>query len=92
MADIRVRLSIHGVVQGVGFRWFTKREADWFNLAGWVRNEPDGSVTAEVEGETGLVKDFIQALKTGNRYAHVTRIAEEPLELTLESPPFSIRY
>lgn len=92
MSDIRLRLSIQGVVQGVGFRWFTKRAADRFNLAGWVRNEPDGSVTAEVEGDAGLVKEFISELKTGNRYAQVTRIAEKPLELTFAAPPFTIRH
>lgn len=90
MADIRLRLSIHGVVQGVGFRWFTKRAADRLNLAGWVRNEPDGSVIAEVEGEAGLLESFIHELRTGNRYAHVTRIDQIPLELTFESPPFTI--
>ncbi|MCF7840982.1 MAG: acylphosphatase, partial [Candidatus Marinimicrobia bacterium] len=74
MSDIRLRLSIQGVVQGVGFRWFTKHTADHFNLAGWVRNEQNGTVTAEVEGDGGLVKEFLSELKTGNRYARVTRI------------------
>ncbi len=92
MADIRLRLSIHGVVQGVGFRWFTKRAADQMNLAGWVRNEPGGRVTAEVEGDPGLVKAFIDELKIGNRYARVTRIDEARLGLAHEKPPFLIRY
>ncbi|MCF7840717.1 MAG: acylphosphatase, partial [Candidatus Marinimicrobia bacterium] len=63
-----------------------------FNLAGWVRNEQNGTVTAEVEGDGGLVKEFLSELKTGNRYARVTRIDEQPLELTFEAPPFNIRH
>ena len=92
MADIRLRLSVHGLVQGVGFRWFTKRVADQMNLAGWARNEPGGTVTVEVEGDPGLVKAFIDELKTGNRYTRVTRIDETPLVLAYEQPPFLIRF
>lgn len=90
MNDIQLRLSIHGVVQGVGFRWFAQRVANQSNLTGWVRNEPDGSVTVEVEGEAGLVKDFIVELKTGNRHAQVTRIDVQLVELKHEQSPFTI--
>lgn len=92
MTDTRLRLSIHGVVQGVGFRWFVQRAANQMNLTGWARNEPDGSVTVEVEGDSGLVKAFIDEIKTGNRYAHVTRIDEQPVELKHELPPLVIKY
>ena len=38
------RYIVRGRVQGVGFRWFVQREAQILGLAGWVRNNPDGSV------------------------------------------------
>ena len=41
--------SVNGRVQGVGFRWWTRRTADRLGIAGSVRNLPDGSV--EVQGE-----------------------------------------
>ena len=38
------RFIVRGRVQGVGFRWFVEREAHILAIAGWVRNNPDGSV------------------------------------------------
>ena len=45
MPDKALLVSIRGHVQGVGFRMWTEREAEVFGLRGWVKNEPDGSVT-----------------------------------------------
>lgn len=44
-------LLIKGMVQGVGFRWTAKRIADGLDITGWVRNNPDGSVTLAIQGE-----------------------------------------
>ena len=38
------RFLVRGRVQGVGFRWFVEREAHILGIAGWVRNNADGSV------------------------------------------------
>ena len=54
---IRMRLAIHGAVQGVGFRPFAFRLARKLGLAGWVMNSPQG-VVIEVEGSAALVEDF----------------------------------
>ncbi|MBD8057787.1 acylphosphatase [Cellulomonas sp. JH27-2] len=45
------RVIVHGTVQGVGFRWATRREARRLGVTGWVRNVDDGSVEAVVGGE-----------------------------------------
>jgi acylphosphatase len=45
-----VLVRIEGSVQGVGFRAWTQSEASRLGLRGWVRNEPDGSVAAHLEG------------------------------------------
>ena len=57
----RLRLSIRGVVQGVGFRPFVHQLATGLGLAGWVRNSPQG-VTLEVEGPRSVLETFLQRL------------------------------
>ena len=48
----RRRIAVHftGQVQGVGFRWTSRKVAGELGLTGWVRNEPDGSVSMELQG------------------------------------------
>jgi hydrogenase maturation protein HypF len=59
--EIRKRLSITGVVQGVGFRPFVWRRATRLGLSGWVENGPAG-VTAEVQGPADRVQSFLEGL------------------------------
>lgn len=54
-----VTLKISGVVQGVFFRASTKEKAVALNITGLVRNEPDGSVYAEAEGEEEKLMEFV---------------------------------
>ena len=49
------RIRVYGRVQGVGFRWYTVREANRLGLAGWIRNRRDGSVEIHAEGEENAV-------------------------------------
>ena len=44
------RFIVRGRVQGVGFRWFVEREAHILQIAGWVRNNADGSVEVLAQG------------------------------------------
>ena len=60
-ADIRVR----GMVQGVGFRHNCWRHASRLDLAGWVRNLPDGSVALHAEGNRGAIESLIDEIKIG---------------------------
>jgi acylphosphatase len=57
------RLS--GRVQGVGFRWWARETAGKLGLRGLVRNEPDGSVWLDAEGEDHALDQFEQLLETG---------------------------
>lgn len=52
-----------GRVQGVGFRWTTKNLADGFEVTGYVKNLPDGTVEMVVEGEESEAKNFLAALQ-----------------------------
>lgn len=62
------------MVQGVFYRQNTKRVADSFGLAGWVRNLPDGRVEAVVEGPEERVRELIKWMKRGPRLARVEKV------------------
>jgi len=72
---IRRRLFVTGRVQGVSFRWFTRREAAALGLRGFVRNLVDGRVEAEAEGpaeDVNLLIDRVRAGPPGSRVDDVT--------------------
>jgi acylphosphatase len=59
---IRATINFTGRVQGVGFRATAHAVARRFDVAGWVRNEPDGSVRCVVEGEHAEIARFVAAV------------------------------
>ena len=74
----RIRLRLTGKVQGVGFRWFVREQARRCDLAGWVRNNPDGSVELHVSGDDDCVERFRTAVRSGPPGARVDRVDEIP--------------
>jgi len=60
---LRRRYHFVGQVQGVGFRWTTTNLANSAGATGWVMNEPDGSVTAEIQGISEQVVAVINGLE-----------------------------
>jgi acylphosphatase len=74
------RLRITGVVQGVGYRYWTQREAHRRGLRGWVRNRRDGSVEALVIGDPAQVDDIIRACRRGPAAAVVDAVDATPAE------------
>jgi acylphosphatase len=76
---------VHGYVQGVFFRDSMRRLAAQHGVAGWVRNNPDGSVEAIVEGDPDAVERLVTFARQGPRGAEVERVEvaeEEPEGLT----------
>ena len=67
-------LRIHGRVQGVWYRESMRREAERLGVAGWVRNAPDGSVEAVIQGPTEAVDALITWARSGPPQARVDRI------------------
>lgn len=74
-------VQVRGRVQGVGFRYSTVQKAEQLGVAGWVRNEFDGSVRIECEGSRSRVDRFLEWVKRGPQAAHVTDVRKE------ERPP-----
>lgn len=58
-------ITVTGLVQGVGFRWSTKRLADQNNITGWVRNDQSGAVIIRAEGADPDMAIFLSAIKHG---------------------------
>jgi acylphosphatase len=78
---VRRRVLVGGRVHGVGFRVSVARRAAGRGVAGWVRNRPDGTVEAVLEGEAAAVESLVDFCRHGPRGAVVERVetsAEEP--------------
>lgn len=58
----KVLVRVKGRVQGVGFRYFVRDAAMIHGVTGWVKNNPDGSVSVAASGEEGILRDFLQDL------------------------------
>ncbi len=86
----RVRITVRGTVQGVGFRMYTMREAERLGLGGYVRNLPDGSVEIVAEGEAGAVDRLIAWAKHGPAAAVVEGVNVVDGEPTGEYGSFSV--
>jgi acylphosphatase len=70
----RRRAIVHGRVQGVWFRESARRRAGTLGAAGWVRNRPDGTVEAVVEGDSEAVAAMLDWLRVGPPDARVDRV------------------
>ena len=63
---IRKHIVFHGFVQGVGFRYRAYHAANLYGCTGWVRNEWDGSVSMEVQGEEEQIDKVILSIERGS--------------------------
>jgi acylphosphatase len=70
------RFVVRGRVQGVGFRWFVEREAQTLGIAGWVRNNADGSVEVLAMGTRDQLAGLRSRLQQGPRAARVDNVEE----------------
>ena len=67
---VRRRFIFYGAVQGVGFRYRARHAADLYRCTGWVKNEWDGSVSMELQGEEEDIERVILAIEQG-RFVHI---------------------
>ena len=87
----RLRLLVHGRVQGVFFRQAAAEEARSLGLRGWVRNLPNGDVEIVAEGPRRELKILAAWAHQGPRLARVTGVEEEWSDYRGEEGPFTIR-
>ena len=69
---------VHGSVQGVGFRYYARSMAHRLGLAGYVQNQPDGTVKVVCEGQKKAVDAMADWLEDGPPSARVTHVNFQP--------------
>ena len=92
MPNKYIQFTVTGTVQGVWFRKFTSDTAKKLDLNGWVRNEINGSVHGEIEGEEKYILIFINKLKSGSKFSKVKNIDINWLDFANKYNLFEILY
>ena len=88
---IRVMVTVHGLVQGVSFRYHTRQMALLLNVTGWIRNLPNGDVQGCFEGDEKDVQALIDWCKEGPSLAEVENVSVEKKDFNDEFRGFHVR-
>lgn len=88
----RLTANITGRVQGVSFRYYTRREAHRLGATGWVRNEANGSVSVVAEGSEALLTELLMFLERGSPSARVSRVEADWSAASGEFATFEVRF
>jgi acylphosphatase len=75
--QMHAMITVSGLVQGVGYRWFANRHAQTLGVTGYVKNNYDDTVSLEVEGERSVIEELIVHLRTGPRSSQVADVRVE---------------
>jgi acylphosphatase len=78
---VQRRVVVRGDVQGVGYRWSARQRADELGVSGFVQNQADGSVVAELRGAASAVDAMVEWMRSGPPGARVASLE------TSELPP-----
>jgi acylphosphatase len=89
--DKAVSVRVTGRVQGVAFRWYAVQEAEQLGVRGWIRNEPDESVSGHFEGPAESVDALVAWCGHGPSSASVRHVAVTQARTT-DAQEFTIRY
>ena len=87
---LRKRLVFRGRVQGVGFRWRARAAARSAGATGWVRNNFDGSVTMELQGDDAQIDRVVQSLDH-DRYIRIDSLEARTIPVDPEERGFETR-
>lgn len=88
---IRRKYHFQGRVQGVGFRYRCYNIAHQLHLTGFVKNEYDYSVTAEIQGEEAVIEKMIERLFQ-EPFIQIDHISYKPLDVIKNENTFEVRY
>ncbi len=87
-----VRIKVYGKVQGVGFRYYTLRQANKLGVKGWVRNVQDGTVEIVAQGDPASLDRLSAAVKQGSPASKVKRIHVEEIDGMNRYSSFQVKY
>ena len=90
--SVIAEITVNGLVQGVGFRYYIMRQAQSLGLKGFVKNLFTGEVYTIVKGERGMIEEFIKLIKTGPSHAHVSNCRVDWSDSKEEFTTFEIRF
>jgi acylphosphatase len=76
-SDVRLTAWVHGHVQGVGFRWWTRSRALELGLTGFAANKPDGRVQVVAQGPRHACEKLLDLLEGGTTPGHVETVVAD---------------
>lgn len=81
LAEVRLTAWVHGFVQGVGFRWWTRSRALELGLTGYAANKPDGRVQVVAQGSREACQRLLDLLEGGNTPGQVLKVIADWTEV-----------
>ena len=87
---IRKHIIFYGSVQGVGFRYRARYAAEMYGCTGWARNEYDGTVSMEIQGEEEEIDHVIMSVERGT-YVRITNMEVRTIPLVENERGFRTR-
>ncbi|MGE2835645.1 acylphosphatase [Mycobacterium sp. SMC-4] len=75
--DVRLDAWVHGRVQGVGFRWWTRSRALELGLTGFAANKPDGRVHVRAQGPRAACEQLLDLLNSGDTPGQVDKVVSD---------------
>ncbi|MCA9999072.1 MAG: acylphosphatase [Anaerolineales bacterium] len=87
----RLEATVHGLVQGVYFRYHTLQTAQKVGVVGWVGNQRNGTVFVVAEGSDAALQQLLGFLHQGSPSARVSRVEVQWLEPTHEFKTFQVK-
>ena len=90
--EIGASIIVKGIVQGVGFRYYARHHAFHLHLNGYAKNLVNGDVETHVEGEKGMIEEYIKILRIGPPASRVTGVQVDWQPTTGQYKNFNIRF
>ena len=91
LAEVRLTAWVHGYVQGVGFRWWTRSRALELGLNGYASNRPDGRVQVVAQGPRAACQRLLDLLEGGDTPGKVDKVVADWSEVGDAIPGFTER-
>ena len=88
---VRKAITVKGYVQGVGFRYRAYNAANLYRVTGWVRNNPDGSVSMEMQGSEEEIDKVFETICNG-RYVEIDDMEVKRIDPVPDERGFEIRF